>query len=131
MRGFAANALVAIVGLVATNVRKIRSFYRNNMPLPSKPKIKPIGARPRPRRHTPGRRPTYRWSPTVSLNNRHVRTALRCAQKAPQRPSGAPQNASGATDRAHGCRFGRPEVSIGEAPEPSGSFATVVARFRT
>lgn len=42
VRGFAANALVAIVGLVATNVRKIRSFYANGMPLPSEPKKKPV-----------------------------------------------------------------------------------------
>ncbi|PKH37861.1 hypothetical protein SAMN05192575_101927 [Nocardioides alpinus] len=42
VRGFAANALVAVVGLVATNVRKIRSFYKAGMPLPSEPKTKPV-----------------------------------------------------------------------------------------
>ena len=40
-RGFAANALVAAIGLVASNVRKIRSFYMNDMPLPCEPKPKP------------------------------------------------------------------------------------------
>lgn len=42
VRGFAANAVIAIVGLVATNVRKIRSFYKAGMPLPSDPKTKPV-----------------------------------------------------------------------------------------
>lgn len=42
VRGFAANAIVAVIGLVATNIRKIRSFYANDKPLPCAPKPKPV-----------------------------------------------------------------------------------------
>ena len=52
VRGFAANALVAAVTLMATNVRKIRAWLLAEKPLPSEPK-------PRPTRHGDFREPPH------------------------------------------------------------------------
>lgn len=41
VRGFAANALVATVALLASNCRKITSFLERGMPLPAEPKPRP------------------------------------------------------------------------------------------
>lgn len=41
VRGFAANAIVAVVGLVASNLRKIRSFITEGQPLVMPPRPRP------------------------------------------------------------------------------------------